>query len=268
MRRTLLVSSIILSVIFTLISFNSKAQSADKFLLVGKIINKESKIAVAFSNLFINDSRKGVVADDTGLYRIYVNPGDSLRITAIGYKDEVYHVPSYLTEDTFKNIDIQPISYVLSDVEVYNMGTFAQFKQEILHMKIVKTEEDKLVDHLSMNICSSIERSLIEDPITPPTGDFFGETYAERVTEKREAYAKIAKKNKILLRKYNREIVAEIIDENDEARLDKFLVYVNKNSSFTHRTTEKNIKNTLRKLYSKFLILYPKENTCKRDTTA
>ncbi|MGB5989218.1 MAG: hypothetical protein WBG43_05725 [Marinifilaceae bacterium] len=268
MRRTLLVSSIILSVIFTLISFNSKAQSADKFLLVGKIIDKESKIAVAFSNLFINDSRKGVVADDTGLYRIYVNPGDSLRITAIGYKDEVYHVPSYLTEDTFKNIDIQPISYVLSDVEVYNMGTFAQFKQEILHMKIVKTEEDKRLEKICINIQSSIKRSFELNPLPVELIISHGKNYAQIVKERREAYAKVEKKNRILLRKYNREIVAEIIDENDEARLDKFLVYVNKNSSFTHRTTEKNIKNTLRKLYSEFLILYPKEITCKRDTTA
>ncbi|MGB5989219.1 MAG: carboxypeptidase-like regulatory domain-containing protein [Marinifilaceae bacterium] len=268
MRRSLLVSSIILSVIFTLISFNSKAQSNDKILLAGKILNKESKIAVAFSNLYINDSRKGVVADDTGLYRIYVNAGDSLRITAIGYKDEIYHVPSNLTEDTFQNIDIKQTSYVLSDVNVYNMGTFAQFKQEILHMKIVKTEKDKLVEKVSMNICSSIRRSLSENPIPVSAGISFGKPYAQRVKERRDAYAKVEKKNRILLRKYNKEIVAKIIDENDEARLDKFLVYVNTNSSFTHRTTEKNIIQTVRKLYSKFLILYPKEITCKRDTTA
>lgn len=268
MTRNLLVSTIILSVIFTFISFNSNAQSADKFLLAGKILNKESKNAVAFSNLFINDSRKGVAADDTGLYRIYVNAGDSLRVTAIGYKDQVYHVPLNLTKATFKNIYIQPTSYVLSDVDVYNMGTFAQFKQEILHMKIVKTDKENLVEHLSMNLCSSIQRSLIEDPIIPPTGNFIGKTYAERVTEKREAYAKIAKKNRILFSKYNREIVAEIIDENDEARLDEFLIYVNTNCSFTHNITAKKIVKEVRKLYSEFLILYPKENVSKRDTTA
>lgn len=268
MRRNLLVSSIILSVIFTLISFNSKAQSDDKILLAGKILNKESKEAVAYSNLFINDSRKGVVADETGLYRIYVNPGDSLVITAIGYKDCVYHVPSNLDEDTFKNINIQPTSYVLADVNVYNMGTYAQFKQEILHMKIEKTQKEKLVEQVAQNIGSSIRRSLKDNPIPPSPGISFGKPYAQRVKERREAYAKVEKKNRILLRKYNKEIVSKIIQENDEARIDKFLVYVNTNSSLNYRTSEKAIVEIVKELYAKFVILYPKENISKRDTTA
>lgn len=268
MTRNLSVSTIILSVIFTFISFNSNAQSADKFLLAGKILNKESKNAVAFSNLFINDSRKGVAADDTGLYRIYVNAGDSLRVTAIGYKDQVYHVPSNITEDTFKNINIQPTSYVLSDVDVYNMGTFAQFKQEILHMKIVKTDKEKRLEKICINIESSIKRSFELNPLPVELRISHGKNYAQRVKEKREAYAKVEKKNRILLSKYNREIVAEIIDENDEARLDEFLIYVNTNCSFTHNITAKKIVKEVRKLYSEFLILYPKENVSKRDTTA
>lgn len=268
MRLSALIKSLLFSVFLTLFSYNSYAQSGNQILLAGKILNQESRETVAFANIYLNNTRMGVIADEDGMYRISLNPGDSILVSVMGYEDKLIKIASNNKKDLYKDIFLKPISYMLSEVDVLNLGTWQQFKQEFIHMKVVKTEKQKQTELLAKNLGLSIQQSLNEYPIAQSSGMSLGKPYAQRVKERREAYAKSEQKNRILATKYNAEIVSQIIKEKEKERIDLFMVYVNTHSSFNDKTPESLIIKTVQNLYCDFLILFPKEKISKRDTTA
>jgi hypothetical protein len=259
------------SVFLTLFSYSSNAQSDNQILLAGKIINQENNEYVAFANMYINNTRMGVMAEESGMYRIRVHAGDSIRVTVMGYEDKIIKISPSVKNDSYKDIYLKPISYMLADVDVLNLGTWEEFKQDFIHMKIEKTETEKLTEKLCQSLGLAVRKDMKDNPIFPTgsgIGISLGKPYAQRVKERREAYARAEKKNRILASKYNAEIVAKIIGEKKQERIDLFMVYVNTHTFFNSETPEKEIIIAIKDLYSDFIHLFPKENTAKRDTTA
>lgn len=263
-------------VVFCLISllFISKitySQSSKKILLAGKVLNSSTKEEIPFVHILINDSRLGVLTDDYGVYKISINTGDSLILNAIGYKGAKFIVPNISGDDLYQNIELDPMSYQLKEVCVYSLGTWEQFRQDFLHMKIEKTLEAKIAEKLNKNIAENIKRDLNSGAVFMTgsgIGVSFGKTPAQRTKARREHLARSIAQNKILARKYNKEIVAKIIGEKESETLDLFMVYINTNLKFTEKTSRIEIIKGIKELYNKFKLLQPEKEKIKRDTTA
>jgi len=284
MKHSLLIKLVLVSILLSFISFNVNAQEKE-ILLGGKVLNSESQDEIPFAHILINDTRFGVVADEWGGYRVLVHAGDSLTIKAVGFKDAVLVIPSHDKEDMYKNILLEPTTYMLADVDVYTLGTWEQFKQDFIHMKVEESESKKLTRELNMNIASAIkaqvsvadcqyasmlrnEQAGAVSTCGISTGSFsFGKSKAKRTKERRENLKARTKRHRIIARKYNSEIVAEIIGEHEAKRLEHFMAYVNTHSTITEKTTQLQVINIVKRLYSNYILLFPEENKTKRDTT-
>jgi len=261
---------LIISITFLCVfSHNSYSQSNSKILLAGKVLNSVSKEEIPFAHILLNNTRVGELADEFGVYRLMVNPGDSLHIKVIGFKDKVIAVPNITSEDMYKNIELEPKSYMLDEVCVYSLGTWEQFRQDFVHMKIEKTFEQKKVEEVKDMFVAAIKKELGERQLA--SGGVcisLGSTPAQRTKIRREKLAKSIMKSRILARKFNREIVAKIIGENEEKRLDLFMAYVNTHSTFNENTSQLEITRTVKRLYTQFEVKFPAKAKVKRDTTA
>ena len=251
----------------------------NEVLVAGKVINSKTGESVSLAHIILNGKRKVAVCDDWGMYRIILNPGDSIRVTALGYKPSFFVLADTVNCDTYKDIKLEPTSYRLEEVTVYNIGTWEQFRQEFLHMELKPTKKEKTVANMNKYIALAIKSSIGTDyssqqylAKTNPqkgtvayfgfsTGIGFGNGKDNVRKERMRSLESLDKYSRILATKYNREIVSEITGEKSKVRLDKLMAYINENGHLTHKTNEIEILKTVKSLYVKFLIIHPLERS-------
>lgn len=274
-------------VVFLILIFNSLYGQSDqeKFLVAGKVMNSKTGETVPLAHIILNGKRKVTACDDWGGYRILLYPGESITVTAIGYKPTTYMLPDTICKDTYKEILLQPTSYKLEEVTVFNLGTWEQFKQDFIHMKIEPTKKQKVIANMKKAIAARVQYRLndFDAPkanlarLSQPkgiisttglsTGIPVGRKYYTRSQLKINQLSKEYKYAKILAAKFNREIVSEITGEKDEERLNKLMAYISEKSTFTYQTKAFEILNEVKALYAKFIVLHPaSENKFEQDT--
>jgi hypothetical protein len=86
----------------------------------GYIFNSDSSGVVPFANIFNKKTKTGTQATLAGFYTILVAPGDSVEITAIGYKKSILCLPKGFSGTTF-HYDI-PLSHL-----TYSLPTFTKY---------------------------------------------------------------------------------------------------------------------------------------------
>lgn len=64
------------------------------------------------------------ISDAKGIYRIAFRAGDSIAVRMMGYTDQVLHTPATQKGDYFRNISLEPFSYMLADVEVSGLTPY------------------------------------------------------------------------------------------------------------------------------------------------
>jgi hypothetical protein len=277
---------VFLIIFFVLILNSVYGQSGQKEVLVaGKVINSKTGESVSLAHIILNGKRKVAVCDDWGVYRIVLSPGDSIRVTALGYKPTTYILPDTVNRDTYNDIKLQPTSYKLEEVTVYNLGTWEQFRYNFINMKLEPTKEEKMIANINMRIAHAIKKDMganlmnqrfmaktngqkgIVSTVGFSTGMSFGNKKDFAQKQRIKSLTAQDKYSRILGNKYNREIVSEITGEKKKERLDKLMAYINENGHLTHKTKELEIIETVKKLYAKFLIIHPlKESKFEQDT--
>lgn len=257
----------------------------EKFLVAGKVLNSKTGESVSLAHVILEGKRKVTACDEWGMYRVLLTPGDSITVTAIGYKPTKFILSDTVDRDTYKEILLQPTSYRLEEVTVMNLGTWEQFRQDFIHMKLEPTKKEKIIINMNKSIAANIKMKLgaynptkaTLDRLSAPKGIVstvglssgvgFGNRKDFKSILKIKSLTKEYKYAKILTAKYNRDIVADITGEKSKERLDKLMAYINKNAHFTYATKEMDILKEVKDLYSKFIILNPTEsNKFEQDT--
>ncbi len=108
-----------------------------QILLQGLVLNGENMFA--FENVNIQNISRNLltVSDRNGAFAIYVGGFDTLKLTAIGFQDDVIPVATILDKlaDSFVVVMIPEI-YELSAVNIHPLGTYQQFKWKVLALKL------------------------------------------------------------------------------------------------------------------------------------
>ena len=134
--------------------FSSKAQENDSlFYYRGQIISKDGKYPVALAHVINLKKKCGVIADTTGYFEIWVMPGDTLNISAIGFDFLELPVPVKY-KDTTIDIYLQNRYYEIPEVSITYLGTYKDFEYKVLNLELPGTgingQVEKLFKHVDL----------------------------------------------------------------------------------------------------------------------
>ena len=81
---------------------------------------------VGLEGAVITNNQSGAVSisDAKGMYRLSVRAGDSISVRMLGYQDVGFRIAASQKGDYFRNIALEPFTYMLSDVEVSGLTPY------------------------------------------------------------------------------------------------------------------------------------------------
>lgn len=130
--------------IILLFSQNLFSQEQDRKVIqfAGVVFGKDSANIVAGAHIYIPKSGRGTTTNPYGFFSFPVLEGDSVIISAVGYKKNFYIIPEHKKESSLTVvITLQEDITFLEEVEILPFPTEASFKQAVVKMKLPEPKE-------------------------------------------------------------------------------------------------------------------------------
>lgn len=252
-------------------AFHSNAQSflQDSTLSIsGLIYSSKTNEAIPNATVTIKRSRKGVICDNTGVFHLQIQERDTLVISALGYELKEWPVPLILNPDfpPFFRIQLQDISYLLKEVDIYALGTWDEFKDEFVKAKVKEKNpinkdigkqlapyNTKKPNPVPAQYRPKIDKKMdIIDAIFRPT-DFLHNKLSkkEKIKKKLSKRIKEEGKNKKIGKKYNAQIVSDATGlKGDE--LVAFMEFCGKKIQVTENSRDYDVMKQILDLYQEY----------------
>lgn len=144
----------LLALVISLSIFSLKAQVSDSlYYFSGQIVNESVGYPIALAHIIDIQQQKGVVADTMGYFGIWVKPGDTLNISAIGFDYYEYRVDGFIKDSTVR-IGLQSRYYEIPEVSISYLGTYKQFEYKVVHLKLpdigINDAAEKIFKHVDV----------------------------------------------------------------------------------------------------------------------
>lgn len=221
--------------------------------------------------LIITREKKGTICDSLGIFHLQIKQSDTLQITALGYQTKKWGVPFIFnaTHPPFFQINMDEISYLLEEVDVYALGSWDDFKKDFVKMKI--KEENPINSDIKKQIAPyntkkpnpvpAIYRPKLDknpgvlDAIFRPT-DFLHAKLSKSEKAKRKIANIIKNENttKKIEKRYNAQIVADVTGLSGEQLLD-FMSFCGSRIKLTEHSTEYDAVKQILDNYQEYLSL-------------
>lgn len=154
MRRVLYTGLFIFLATATLLG---QAGERNRLIQASGFITGEDSHPVYNATVVSKKLKKGTLSESSGIYSVISIPGDTIIVSALGYKKFTFSVPSDFDERIYKK-DITLISDTISieGINVFPWKSYEEFKREFLANKpVVKPEIEYMYENLA-----SIQRSI------------------------------------------------------------------------------------------------------------
>jgi len=131
-----------------------KAQVGQKPQLIqasGVIVNSENE-PVYNASVMSQKLRRGTISEITGIYSVISMPGDTITISALGYKKYVYGIPSDFDGRIYKH-DVMLVADTISikGITIFPWKTYEEFKREFLATRpVIKPEIQYMYENLAL----------------------------------------------------------------------------------------------------------------------
>ncbi len=260
---TILKKSLLLIFFSLLLVTSSFAQTESQeevqdssFIVSGKIINPETLKGISFAHVKIHDSYLGIICDSLGFFRLRVNHGQKLKVTALGFQEQIVEITPPTEEDeVFQDILMVRQSYLLEEVDIYSLGSWKDFKENFVNTDVpVEENVASTFDFGNLNLAQKEASTLQRGGFGVNLMD--GIDFIKKIRKKRRARnAKPSMADwqlRILQSKFNKKVVAELTHESG-LTLEVLMEYINTYSNFTHNTSEMYIGVKVKQLHKRFL---------------
>jgi hypothetical protein len=115
----------------------------------GLVITGDSLKPVPFTNIWVRNTRRGTITDYQGFFSIAVREKDTLRFSAVGYKDINYIIPDTLTSNRYSAIQLMTKDTIyLPETVIYPWPTREQFRYAFLNTEIPDDDNDRALRNL------------------------------------------------------------------------------------------------------------------------
>lgn len=251
-----IILTIFLSLFFLFGAFSQEEQNDNSFIVSGKVINQETLEGVSFANVNLQGTYWGIVCDSAGFFRLRVHPDQMLRISALGFQEQMVSIiPPEVEEEVFQEIFMEKGSILLDEVSIYSLGTYSQFKENFIKADLPEEENIATTFNFgNLKLAQAEANSLNRQGFGLNVLDGINaiKSIGQKRRERKGIVAMTDWQLRILQQKYNREVVAELTHESG-FRLELLMEYINSNQNFTYQTSEMYIGVRIKQLYTDFL---------------
>jgi hypothetical protein len=203
-------------------------QSPDTTItLLGNLYSKKTFQPVEFAHVINTKQYRATISDSSGNFKIRIEPGDTVLITAIGYENKQYVYEGEYQEVIFKAIPMAEKLYKIDKVEITPWGTYRDFKNKFISLD-VENPRDAIHPRLWKELPEPPEdlsprEPTILNPISLLYYTFSEEGKSLRKLKELEARKPIEDK---IDEKYNREIVGNLTGLEGK-ELERFMKFCN-----------------------------------------
>jgi hypothetical protein len=115
----------------------------------GLVLTADSLIPVPFTNIWIQNSRRGTISDFHGFFSITLREKDTLQISAVGFRDVTFIVPDTLTSPRYSTVQLMTYDTInLPETVIYPWPTREQFRYAFLNTDIPDDDMDRALKNL------------------------------------------------------------------------------------------------------------------------
>jgi hypothetical protein len=131
----------------------------------GLVVTGDSLAPVPYTTVWVKNSRRGTITDYFGFFSIIVNELDTLRFSAVGFKDFQYVVPDTLTQRRYSAVQVMTRDTIyLAETLIYPWPTREQFRHAFIHTEIPDDDYDRAMRNLAR---AEMKERLSHFPNTP-----------------------------------------------------------------------------------------------------
>ncbi|MBW6479684.1 MAG: carboxypeptidase-like regulatory domain-containing protein [Bacteroidales bacterium] len=115
----------------------------------GLVLTGDSLKAVPYTNIWVRNTRRGTTSDYQGFFSIAVRERDTLRFTAVGFKEINYVIPDTLTSNRYSAIQLMTQDTIhLAETVIYPWPTREQFRYAFLNTEIPDDDNERALRNL------------------------------------------------------------------------------------------------------------------------
>ncbi len=194
---------------------------------------------------------KATVSDTLGFFTIPMRRSDTLLITAIGYEDIYFTLPSFWPANTYSGVlYAEEKVYNIEGVTVHGLGTYEQFKQKVLALDL---SNDKTLE------VQSYYNKLLTDEAIKYQKVAVGFSFSLRSPEERslKKLQKVLEEQKIeeqVEAKYNKAIVSKLTGLKGK-ELENFMQYCQIPRDYILQSPEYDILARIKNAYENYKLL-------------
>ncbi len=109
------------------------AQNDENLKISGVVLDAESMEPVSFASILIRDSSMGTIADNSGYFSFFAQPGDSITFRSVGYQERLFVIPASLTRKSYSLIELMiKEDLLLDEIVVYPLPEYDYLASTIL----------------------------------------------------------------------------------------------------------------------------------------
>ncbi|MBI9061598.1 MAG: hypothetical protein JEZ14_06390 [Marinilabiliaceae bacterium] len=235
------------------ISLFSQLNDKKEHWVTGEILTQTTSLPVPFS--YVVNSRTGVgkETNESGQFKMHIQPGDSILFRCIGYMDTVWVASSIdLTSDTLRLIT-QHKTYALNEVDIIWFRSYASFKYRVANLKIETAPEIKL----NLNLNTSDLTALASSQAKAGAGVNFM-AIPGLIAQQFKKYKPIEPAEEIRYARFNkltsRENLIALTGEKGP-KLDSFIVFLRSKHKITPTLPDYEILAAIQLVYEDFLAI-------------
>jgi hypothetical protein len=160
---------IVLLLILPLVVTKGQVIDRERVIQVTGIVTDEESNPVPGVSIISHKFRRGTVSELSGIYNVISVPGDTIRLSALGYKNAEIIVPQDLnTKQYTKDIVLLNDTIVIKDVIILPWKNYEEFKREVLAERNIKPEIENMYKNLA-----SVQNSILNSSnykVSPEAG--------------------------------------------------------------------------------------------------
>lgn len=116
----------------------------------GLVVTGDSLAPIPFTTVWVKNTRRGTITDYYGFFSIAVYERDTLRFSAVGFKDHEFIVPDTLTQSRYSAVQVMTRDTIyLAETVIYPWPTREQFRHAFIHTEIPDDDYDRAMRNLA-----------------------------------------------------------------------------------------------------------------------
>ncbi|WP_185152725.1 carboxypeptidase-like regulatory domain-containing protein [Fulvivirga aurantia] len=132
----------------------------DPIRLTGVVMDADNGKEVPFVSIQVSGTQYGTSSDNSGYFSIFINPGDTLNFTSIGYKDAAFVMPFKLGTKTYSLVQLLiKETRLLEEVVVFPWPTLENFERAFLDVDVQEVGMDQVVSEVKRDMNDAVNDS-------------------------------------------------------------------------------------------------------------